>query len=271
MPSRILYVPFVIVALVMLYLTWEVDESFSVYIVPPVLVMALIYIFSPQINWWWYRRRPPELDERLRRLLLDHHRFYRELALEEKQRFRDRIALYMHTQDFMPQGMESVPEDVKLAVAAAAVRVTFGQEDFLLEPFEKIIIYPRPFPSPQFPEKFHASEVFEEDGVLLFSAEQLMRGFLDPIHFYDIGLHEFARVFRHLHPEAAWPELPEDIWDKMETVSRMSRENICKWINLPPEGIPARAVSIAHYFSFPERFREVLPGLFKAYGDIFGV
>lgn len=271
MPSRILALPFVIAALVFLYLTWEVDESYSVYIIPCALVLAIIYVFNPQINWWWYKRRPPKLDPPIRMLLEKQHAFYRQLPPAEQERFRQRVALYMIAHEYMPQAMESVPDDVKAVVAINAVYLSFGQEDFIMEPFERIVIYPKPFPSPQFPEKFHASELYEEDGVLLFAAEQLMRSFLQPGQYYNTGLHEFAKVFLHLHPDAGWPEPGENTWEMLEEISRFSREAIVQWINLPEAAVPARAVMISHFFVFPERFQQILPGAFAQLKGIFEV
>ena len=145
MPARILSIPFVLIALGFLYLTWEVSQSYSIYIVPFVILMALIYAFGPQINWWWYQRHPPKLKPKIRLLITRHLPYYQQLVESEQGRFRKRVALYMEANDFMPQGMESVPEDLRAIAAACAVQLTFGKKDFLLPKFEHIIFYPHPF------------------------------------------------------------------------------------------------------------------------------
>ena len=160
MLARILSIPFVAMFLVFLYLTWEVDDSYAIYIPWPVVVLAVIYVLSPQINWWWYVRNPPELDGRMRQLFQQRYPFYHELSLENKKRFRERVALFKIGTEFMPQAMEEVPEDIKGFVAANAVRLTLGLPDYMFPSFEKVVIYPKPFPSPQYPKSFHASEIF---------------------------------------------------------------------------------------------------------------
>lgn len=267
MPVRILSIPFFVTALVFLYMTWEVDESYSVYIIPPVVLLGLLFVFGPQINWWWYKRYPPKLDPNIRHLFRRHFHFYQKLSPDDKERFRRRVALYTIANDFMPQAMEKVPEDVKAFIAANVVQLTFGQEDFLLSKFERIVVYPKPFPTPQYPEKFHASEIFEEDGVVLFSAQQLAKGFLHPTQYYNIGLHEYAKVFMICYPEHPYPVFDQDIWSKLEQISGFSREFIAEWINL--DNIDPLAVSISHFFVFPEKFRAVLPEVFELYGEIF--
>ena len=90
-----------------------------------------------------------------------------------------------------------------------------------------------------------------------------------PDRFYSTGLHEFAKVYRHLHPDADWPRLPGDIWNQLEIVSGMKRERIQQWINLPLEKIPVAAVTIVHFFVFPEAFKAQLPELYGVYARIF--
>lgn len=267
MPARIVSTPFIFGALYFLYLTWEQSEDYSLYIIPFVVMSSITYVFSPQINWWWYSRYPPELDGPIRQIFQKHFQFYQNLSVEQKKRFRDRVALFVIGNDFMPQVVDTVPEDVKAFIAANAVQLTFGQDEYLFSKFEKIVVYPKPFPSPQYPRKMHASEIFEEDGVVLFSAEQLIKSFIQPTRFYNIGLHEYAKVFVTSFPDLDYPPLGEDIWDKLQTISGFSREYVTKFINL--EVISPRPVSIAHFFVFPEQFKATLPALYTAYEQIF--
>ena len=216
MLSKILYIPFVLGALTFLLMGALGVSSYYIYSVPFVIGSAVIYILSPQINWWWYQRHPPELPAGLRHLINTQLPFYQNLPVADKTRFRNRMAMYMEANEFMPQGMETVPPDLKGVIAASAVQVTLGHEDYLMSKFEHIIVYPHPFPSPQFPDEWHASEFYEEDGVIMFSAEQLMPGFMQPKRFFNIGLYEYARVFRHCHPEVAFPAIGEEHWPALE-------------------------------------------------------
>ena len=267
MPVRILTIPLILIALGFLYLTWEVDPGYSIYIVPPVIGMALLYVFSPQINWWWYQRHPPELKPKIRMLLERFLPYYIQLADPEKGRFRKRLALYMEANDFKAQGMETVPDDLKAVAAACAVQITFGHKDFLLSKFENLIFYPHPFPSPQYPESFHASEIFEEDGVIIFSAEQLMPGFLQPFQYYNIGLHEYAKAFMASFPAMSYPQLPETIWGSLQGISGYSKAAIHQWINL--KEIDPQPVAIVHFFTYPQAFQRALPELYAEYSRIF--
>ncbi|GAB4257990.1 MAG: hypothetical protein Kow0027_25410 [Saprospiraceae bacterium] len=263
MLSRYLIAPLIFVALIFLYLAWEDDSSWSYYLIPCILGAAVIYVFSPQIDWWWYQHRPPDLPPGLRKMLEAKLPYYRRLPEPLQQRFRQRMAMYMHAHEFKAQGMESMPIDLQAIIAATAVQVSFGQEDFLMEPYEHIIVYPHPFPSPQFPEKWHTCEIYDEDGVILFSAEQLMISFMDPQKHFHIGLYEYARVFRRCHSEMSWPAWAEEDWPKLEQVSGMKLSYLRKWIGLPDLDIGA--VAVAHFFVFPERFKAAFPERYEMF------
>ena len=261
MPVRILAAPFVLWLFVALGLTIFVDEGYSWTIIPAVVTLGMLYVFSPQIDWWWYKRNPPDLAEPLRLLLQKHYPFYQELGAEDKKRFRQRVALTLMAKDFKPQGIEFITEDIKMVVCAAEVSLTFGFEEFLLKRYENVVVYAGLFPSPKFPEIFHASEYFDEDGVLILAADHLLHGFLQPKLYYNIALHELANVFVISHPELSWPKFGPESWEKLEKISRFSKLAIEEWIKLP-QGDPL-PVSIHHFFNFPKAFQAEWPEVFE--------
>lgn len=266
MPARILSIPIVIFLAIAVYLAFAIDGRYSMWIVAPLILLAAIWVLSPQINWWWYKRNPPDVAAPIRQFLFQYP-FYQRLPEGEKKRFRNRMALFMMGNDFIPQIMKEVPEDIKAMVAANAVTVTFGQNDFLFPKFENVIINPKPLPTLQYPEKYHASEIYEPDGVVLFSAEQLVRGFLESTRYFNIGLYEYAKVFRISYPQFTYPRFDESIWEMLERISGFSKEWIEQWINL--SDIDPTAVSIAHFFTFPEQFLKELPEVYEIYRSIF--
>ena len=267
MPARVISIPFLLLTAVFAYLTLEVDESFSIYIIFFVILLAVIYTFSPQINWWWYTRNPPEIDKPMRNLLIQHHSVYNELSLNDKKRFRNRIALYMMAVEFMPMGWETLPEDIKGVIAANVVQMTLHQEDFLLPKFERIVVYTTPFPSPQFPKQLHASELFEEDGVLLFSAQQVMWSFLQPQQYYNLVLHEYIKAYQLTYPNKMYPVVEEKDWPILNQISSFSKENIEGIIGLA--NINPTIVSGTLFFTHPVKYQQIAPDLYEKWKVIF--
>lgn len=265
-PWRLVAAPFLIGGIVFFYMTFQ-DPTYSWYIIPCVVALAAIYVLSPQINWFFHKRRPPRLSKQVVTFFLNNLKSFRELPNTEKTRFLNRVSLYKIAANFMPKAFEEVPEDVKAVIAACAVRVSFGKEDYLFPNFENIIVYPKAFPSPQYPRNFHPSEIYDHDGVIMFSAEHLMHGFVQPQRYFNIGMHEYAKVFVESYPNEPWPELDETSWEQLDKVGGFGKEAIFKYMNI--DDITPLAVSIVFFFDFPEKFKVVLPDLYKQYSGIF--
>lgn len=267
--SNYIAAPFVFLALASLYLSWKVDIDYSVWLLPFVLIATMIYIFAPQINWWWYSRRPPELPAGLRQLIERFSMFYRTLSPADQKKFRGRIALFQMGTDWEPMAFEdeTVPQDVQAVLAHQAVMLTLNRPVFLFDRFEKVIVYPRPFPTPEHPYD-HASELFEPDGCLLFSAEQVIQAFVQPTQWYNVALHEYARAFVITYPTEHYPAFDAaDVWEKLEAVSGMPRGHVESVIGIrEQEALP---VAIHHYFTFSERFRAAFAAEAQALDTIF--
>lgn len=263
-----LLAPFVGGAILFLYLAWG-DSDYAIWIIPCVVAAALIYVLSPQINWWWYTRHPQDLSPGLTDTLGRFCGYYRRLGAAEKKRFRERVVLFQMGTDWEPLAWpdDVLPPDVTLALAAQAVTLTFNRPKFLFDKFEKVLVYPKPFATPEYPF-MHASELFEPDGCLLFSAEQVMEGFLKP-GAYNIGLHEYARAFLRTYPAEPYPDLSApDTWEKLQLAGGFPREQVDAIIGIADvEPLP---VAIHHYFIFPEKFRQVFPKQAATFDQIFG-
>ena len=272
-PWQVLFIPLAIITALLLYIAHAKDESFAIWATAPLVLAAVAWIMGPQINWWWYKRNPPSLDTTIQRIIDDYFLFYKNLSPDSKKRFRDRLALFMLGNEFIrpprpDEGDEkrSMPEDIKAAVAAAAVQINFGKDNFLTGKFEHIVVYPHPFPTPQH-EAFHTAEIYEPDGVVLFSAEQLMQGFNKPQQFFSIGLYEYARIFKILYPSVSYPILEGNIWESLEKISGMKQNVLESIIGLPNADI--FGVATHHFFSFADRFLIVLPDVYQLLSNIF--
>lgn len=265
--SKILAIPGVLGLGISLYITFFVSEEYALYMVPFIIYLVAIYFYQPAIDWKWYQKYPPDVEEPLRKLFEHRIPYYQRLSDKNKQKFRTRVALYIEANDFRPQVFEKIPEDVKGIVAANIVQLTFGQKDYLLNMFERIVIYPGNFPTPQHIDRFHASEIYAEDGVLLFAMDHLMPGTLHADKYFNIGLYEYAKVFRLSRPELSYPELPEDLWTDFEKISRFPRKKVEEFVGL--ENLDVWAVSVVFFFSFPEKFKSQLTELYQAHSNMF--
>ncbi len=271
MLTRILYLPFVAMIIIALYLTFEVDEGYSIYLIPPIVILSGIYFLSPQIDWWWYVRHPPQMNPKLEEIIRKMNPFYAALSPEDKKRFQDRVELYVRANAYISKGIKEdgvPPDEVVYFIATCITQLTFGLVDFRLPLFERIVVYPAPFPSPQFPEQIHASEIFAEDGVLIFAVHPLMEGVIRPDQ-YNIGFHEYIQAFIISYPDEAYAKEGELNWEILAEVSGFSEAKIRETIGL--DFIDLRAVAIHHFFHFSRSFREKLPTLYQRHVQIFNL
>lgn len=252
------------------------DGHWAIWAAPALILLAGLYVLSPQINWWWYRRNPPPLSIIATKLLEEHFFYYKKLSPELKARFRERVALFILGNEFIrpvrqddseaQQLRNTVPEELKAAVAALATQVSFGKKEIFVSKFEHFILYPHPFPSPQY-MNLHTSELYEEDGVVLLAADPLMFGLNNPQVFFSIGLYELSKIFRETPLPVQGPILTENDWSVLEKMSGMTKTTISGVVGLyelDDFGIVAH-----HFFTFPDMFKTALPDLFQLLSNLF--
>ena len=260
MPAFRLGIPFFLLLGLGLYLTIEVSEMWAPLMVIAVVVIVAGFILAPQINWRWWQHFPPDLPEEMAQLLEQRLPFYQQLNEEDKREFRRRVFLFNYGHNFMPQVLETMPLDGQVMIAAAPVTMTFRKEEFLFPQFENIIIYPHPFPSPQYETTFHSSEIYEPDGVVMFCLEHILRGFVDPQQYLNPAWYEYAKIYAILNPQELLGDWDQVEWPQLEQISGFSSEALEKWIGLPD--LDKQAMGIAFFFLFPARFQQVLPDIF---------
>lgn len=227
-----------------------------------VVAAAASFVLSPQIDWWWFSRNPIDVKPEIAQFLQEFFPFYSELNNKEKLRFRKRVNLQLMNTEFMPMVMESVPGLVQVMVAANAVQVSFGHEKWLYSKFENVVLYPHPFPSPQF-QVIHSCELFEEDGLLIFSQEQLHNSTTNPAQNFPIALYEYSRAFVIGRPDLQFPPVGQEFWSAVEPISGWPPEFVQQYIGLDVAYIDTLAVAIVLFFRHADRMKAGLPDLYK--------
>lgn len=268
--AHLVAAPFLIAAMGVLYYAWTHAGTGALWLIVLLLPVAVIYVFAPQINWWWYSQRPPQLEAALVKMLEQHCAFYQHLSPACQQRFRERVALFRMGTEWTPMGWPEeggVPPDVETAIAVQATIFNFAKQQLLFERFEKVIVYPIAFPSPEYPYP-HASELYEPDGCIIFSAQHVVRALVQPMQYYNVALHEYAKAFHVTYPTTVFPKFDApDVWLRLELVSGMPRAAIENFMDMA--GLDVLHVALHHYFTFPNRFTEVFPAEAKALDQIF--
>ncbi|MEL6141268.1 MAG: hypothetical protein AAFU67_06590 [Bacteroidota bacterium] len=259
-PLRYFLVPLAAMAGLALLATQQLGEEWAWTIIPPVLAIAAVLGLGPQIKLWYWKRWPPDLATEYAPLL-DRFAFYLGLDLAGKREFRRRAFLLRETINFRGQGIESIPEDVQVMVAASAACVSYGRKDFKFGDVETIVFYPHIFPSPAH-QVLHASELFIPDGVIIYTLPFLARSVIEPQSYLQLGIYEFARAYQLLYPGAAIPELR---WEQIQQISSFKEEKIKEFIGLPV--IDQAAIGVVLYFTHATSFQRLAAREFKMIGQ----
>lgn len=259
-PASRLSMPFIVIAGSLFAMSHFMENGFYARLsIPFVIIAALCYILAPQINWRYYLKNPPEMEHGLRHMLETKVEFYQEMHPFVRKKFRGRVMLFIEATDFKVQVSDEFPSDMKICIAASAVQLLMGRGDYLFKKYENIILYPHPFPSPQFPEHWHNTEYFTEDGVVMFAAQPLLLGFITPKKYYNIALHQYAEVYQLSYPALKYPDLKESAWERLGQISGFTKEIITKTIGLPD--VSLFAVATVHYFIYPKKLAATWPEL----------
>lgn len=257
--ASILGLPFALAFAIIMYFTFTThDSNLSYWLIPPFLILAVIWVFSPQINWWWWKRNTPPLDTPIVKWLEQFSPFYNSLSEQSKKNFEKRMSLFILSKEFGSIGEEKrdLPDDLKGIITHNAILLTFGQTNFLFDKFERIVVYKHPFPTPG-KQYLHTVETETEDGTIIFSLEHLIPGMLRKGELYNIGLHGFIDAFLHENPKLAYPDISNLKWDDLAKVSGFTHETLLATTGLKDLNI--LTVLINHYVTFYDQLKTQLP------------
>ena len=261
--SNILALP--VAALLLYFISFLLHDTHDLrasWAVIPLILLVLIYLFQPQIDYWWLSRRPVEIDENVLKLISNTNPIYRNLSEEQKKEFHKRLTLYVNARSFMAKGMEKdseVPYDIKYMVAQIPISLSLSEKDFLLKNIDRIILYKHAFPSPRF--KFlHTAETHKEDGVVLFSLEHAEAAFFHPDQFYNVAWHAFAEIYVQLRGINKFPQTDETVWEKLQIITGLSRDKVVKTVG--HEAFDPIVSVITAYFCFRNQFRQSWPEMY---------
>ncbi len=266
--SKIIALPFGVAFALVLYWSFETnDPMISYWLIPPFIMVAIIYVFNPQIDFWWHKRNPPQVDKPLIDWLEKYSAYYQACEVPDKIKFLQRLSIYIYAKSFSARGQkeEKVPEDIKAVIAHLCIQMTLGLEDYLLEDFDRIIMYKHPFPTP-IKQFLHSVETHQEDGVIILSLEQLISGIVNS-SYYNIGMHAYAEVFVSKYQALDYPDFQEDIWQRLEQISGMTMNNVNAILGF--EQKDPLIVAINYFFCYPKNFKQMDPEIFSKLKKIF--
>lgn len=193
--------------------------------------------------------------------------YYRRLNHDGRARFIYRALEFKNQWTFDGRDGLEVSEHMEMLVCGAAAQITFGLDYFLLENFEKILLYP---------STFHSRLIDAEvkgltygNGLIAFSWPDFENGFRINNDGYNLGLHELAHAIDINHEKSYRKDKLNELYfaDFLDTAFWEYRKESREIANI----LDARAkrneheffaVCVEHFFECPELFKEKLPNVF---------
>ncbi|WP_284651490.1 zinc-dependent peptidase [Flavobacterium terrisoli] len=196
--------------------------------------------------------------------------FYQKLSEKEKIYFHHRLSSFKETYQLIPRENFLINREVQTLVAGTYVMLTFGMRHYLINSFDKIIIYPGEYRSSQ-SDEYHKGEFNPRLKAVVFSWKDFVTGFEINNDNLNLGIHEFSHVV-HLHSLRGN--------DGSSLVFRKHYKRLYKEVNHPPNRqrlidsdyfriyaftnqYEFISVIIEHYFETPNEFRTQFPELFE--------
>lgn len=212
------------------------------------IALVVIFIFKHQINEWYWNLNPIELDKQEKSWILDHINYINRLNETERKEFFLELAKYCEVQEFITMGDFPVPEEAKWICLSPAIRLKIYKNQELYRHYLRTVFYKHPFLTPD-EDYIHISETNKEDGVLIFSLEQLMASTLIPNKYFNPALYEWCKI---------WSEI--NISNTTEHEQSLAIEIVCDKLSITEESIThwmgkklnMHAICIYCYIEYPE-------------------
>lgn len=171
-------------------------------------ILFTLFIFTVHfINYFWRpaagstKKRvakksnlPPIPTEVMRKILEEHKEYYNELAINHQNEFKSRVAYFLKTKRFFWRARDGreITDEMRVLIAAAAVKLTFGFPKLAFLHFNTILVYPHDYYS-RITRKYHLGEV-NPRGFIVLSWRHFLHGMQDTNDGRHLGLHEMAHA-----------------------------------------------------------------------------
>lgn len=253
--------------LFLLFVTGAVILYFIMFIMS-VLDDISIYLFQKllYIHLYFNLKKVSQEEEAI---LRQNFSFYEKLSEKHKHYFHHRLASFNEKCTYIPREDFRINKEAQTLVGGTYVMLTFGMRRYLIDSFDKIIIYPEEYYSTH-SEQYHKGEFNPRLKAIVFSWKDFAEGYEINNDNLNLGIHEFSHAI-HYH------SLRSD--DGSSLAFKKQFEIINKEVNHPPNRqrlidsnyfriyaytnkFEFVSVIIEHYFETPVEFKKEFPELF---------
>lgn len=239
-------------------------------IVEPLCVM--VFNKPLYIHWYPFIKKLSLIH---RDVLRKECAFYQGLSANRKVFFEHRTAVFIAKYQFFGKDNFVVTDQCKVLIAASYVMLTFGMRHYLINVFDKIIIYPQPYLS-TIRNQYHKGEFNPRLKALVFSWQDFMEGNRFDNDNLNLGIHEFSHAlyFHGLRSRDQSSVIFASTYVKIQEY--LVRPNVLKQlvaskyfrIYAYTNQMEFLAVILEHFFETPQMFKKEFPELYDNVRDM---
>lgn len=228
-----------------------------------------IFLFQKPLYIHLYLR-PRKISPEQEFILRQKFQFYQQLNNRQKIYFHHRIASFTKKYQFIPRQDFVLTKEIETLIAATFIMLTFGMRRYLIDSFDKIIIYPSQYLSTQ-SQQYYKGEFNPRMKAVVFSWQDFKEGYEISNDNLNLGIHEFSHVIHFhsmQHQDASsltfkkyYTQLSKEVNHKPN--KQMLIESEYFRIYAYTNRYEFISVIIEHYFETPLEFQTKFPKLFQ--------
>jgi hypothetical protein len=211
--------------------------------------------------------------------------FYTSLEGELRERFHTRLKIFVWEKYWIEAGGMEITDEVRVVIAAAAVRLGLHLKHSVYDRLTEIVVYPSHYQHPDTPDTSNDDTVvFGEAhawGTVVLSWDAVVGGLADPKDGHDTATHEFAHVLdrntgqfdgtpvlRSLSDYRPWARVLTNHFDRLRA-GRKKQRKMMRNYGATNEA-EFFAVATESFFERPERMKENAPDLYEVLKHYYG-
>ncbi len=207
-------------------------------------------------------------DQQYDHWLNRYNPYYSCLSIPQKKRFLHRVKQFMHSKEFRFHAMVE-EEYIPVLISGAAVQLTFGLRNYLMDYFDVIHVMRREYVLNIDKETYYGH--VSKNGIHI-SWNRFLEGYGDYTDSLNVGLHEMAHALQfdaylglEDHHDRGFKERLSDFSEEGRPVFRAMRKGMSHLLDdyAMTNFDEFWAVSVETFFENPSAFREKLPALYQ--------
>ncbi|MFL9483681.1 zinc-dependent peptidase [Chitinophagaceae bacterium LWZ2-11] len=212
-------------------------------------------------------------NEEIHAILLKYFPYYIPLKDALKERFVERVQIFMRSKQFVIHANEGFKE-MPVLVSAAAVQLTLGLQKYKLPYYESIHIHPEEY----FAD--HSLRILAghvQGQAITISWKHFLKGFAEYTDGSNVGLHEMAHALYFQHVEADLIKGPgfikhfNEIMEQGEDVYELKNKTHVLFSDYAFTNLQEFwAESVEIFFERPSAMRHAYPVLFEHLTELLG-